>query len=82
MTIYDELNDYELVSMAQEKNEDAINLIHKKYQPIIYQKCRKILKYLHNKGIDLADLIQEGSLAIELAIQNLIPMMMLVFIHL
>ena len=70
MTIYDELNDYELVSMAQEQNEYAIDLLHKKYQPIIYRKCRKILKYLHSKGIELSDLIQEGNLAVELAIQN------------
>lgn len=70
MNGYDEINDYELVSMAQELNEDAINLLHKKYQPIIYNKSRKILKYIHNKGIELADLIQEGNLAIELAIQN------------
>ena len=70
MIIYDELNDYELVSMAQEQNEDAIELLHKKYQPIIYRKCRKILKYLYSKGIELSDLIQEGNLAVELAIQK------------
>lgn len=70
MINYDELNDYELVSMAQEQNEDAIDLLHKKYQPIIYRKCRKMLKYLHSKGIELADLIQEGNLAVELAIQR------------
>lgn len=73
MIICDELNDYELVSMAQELNEDAIDLLHKKYRPIIYRKCRKMLKNLHNKGIELADLIQEGNLAIELAIQNFNP---------
>lgn len=73
MIIYDELNDYELVSMAQEQNEDAIDLLHKKYQPVIYRKCRKMLKILHNKGIELSDLIQEGNLAVELAIQNFNP---------
>lgn len=70
MNLYDELNDYELVSLAQEQNEEAIDLLHKKYQPIIYRKCRKILKYLRNKGIELSDLLQEGNLAIELAIQR------------
>lgn len=73
MIIYDELNDYELVSMAQELNEDAINLLHKKYQSIIYRKCRKMLKFLHNKGVDLSDLIQEGNLAVELAIKSFNP---------
>lgn len=70
MNGFDEINDYELVSMAQELNEEAIDLLHKKYQPIIYNKARKMLKYLCNKGIELSDLIQEGNLAVELAIQN------------
>ena len=70
MSVYDELNDYELVSMAQERNEEAIDLLHKKYKPIIHRKCRRLLKYLYNKGIELSDLIQEGNLAVEFAIQK------------
>ena len=70
MIDYDTLNDYELVDLAQESNEDAINLLHQKYQPIIKQKCRKFVKYLNNKGIELCDLIQEGNIAIEIAIQK------------
>ena len=30
-----EYNDYELVSLAKEKNEEAINILYNKYKPII-----------------------------------------------
>lgn len=70
MSSYEDLNDYELVSIAQELNEDAINLLHEKYQPLINKKCRKYMKYLHNKGIELSDLIQECTIGFEEAIKN------------
>ena len=73
MSSYDELNDYELVSVAQELNEDAINLLHEKYKPLINKKCRKYIKYLHNKGIELSDLIQECTIGFEEAIKNFNP---------
>ena len=70
MRPYEDVNDYELVSMAQEYNEDAINMLHEKYQPLIYKKSRKFFKYLHNKGIELSDLIQECTIGFEEAIHN------------
>lgn len=73
MKQYEDLNDYELVSMAQEQNEDAINILHKKYQPLIHKKCRKYITYLHNKGIELSDLIQECTIGFEEAIHNFNP---------
>lgn len=73
MSRFEELNDYELVSIAQELNEDAINLLHTKYQPLINKKCKKFIKYLHNKGIELADLIQECTIGFEEAIHNFNP---------
>ena len=51
MIDYFNLNDNELISMAREHNEDAINILHKKYQPLINKKCRKYYKYAQNKGI-------------------------------
>ncbi len=74
MKPYQDLNDYELVSVAQEHNEDAINLLHEKYQPLIYKKCRKFMKYLQNKGIELSDLIQECTIGFEEAIHNFNPL--------
>lgn len=70
MNILDDYNDYELVSLAQELNEDVINLLHKKYQPLIKKKCNKYMKYLQNKGFDINDLTQECIVAFEDAIQN------------
>lgn len=71
--LYQDWNDYELVSMAQEHNEDAINSLHEKYQPLIHKKCRKFFKYLQNKGIELSDLIQECTIGFEEAIQKFNP---------
>lgn len=73
MSNYQDLNDYELVSLAQEHNEDAINLLHEKYQPLINKKSHKYIKYLHNKGIELSDLIQECTIGFEEAIHNFNP---------
>lgn len=70
MTDYSKLNDYELVSMAQECNEDAINILHKKYQPLMMKKSKKIYQYLKNKGIELSDLIQECTIGFEESIKN------------
>lgn len=70
---YPDWNDYELVSLAQEHNEDAINMLHEKYQPLIHKKSRKFFKYLQNKGIELSDLIQECTIGFEEAIQKFNP---------
>ena len=68
--MYDNLNDYELVSQAQELNEDAINILNEKYRPLIQKKCRKYFMYLKNKGLELEDLYQECILAFNDAITN------------
>lgn len=70
---YPDWNDYELVSLAQEHNEDTINMLHEKYQPLIHKKSRKYFKYLQNKGIELSDLIQECTIGFEEAIQRFNP---------
>lgn len=66
--MYQEYNDYELVSLAQELNEDAINIIYQKYKPIIYKKCHKYISIL--KGIELCDLVQECYILLDYAIKN------------
>ena len=67
---YKSLNDYELVSLAQENNEDAINILHKKYYPLILKKGKKVYPYLLNKGIELSDLIQECMIGFEESIKD------------
>lgn len=71
--MYQDLNDYELVSASQEHNEDAMNILHQKYLPLINKKCRKYMRLLYNKGIELSDLIQECTIGFEEAIQQFNP---------
>ena len=66
---YTTLNDNELVSLAKEHNEDAINLLHLKYKPLITKKCNKFYKYVKNKGVELSDLTQECLIGFEESIQ-------------
>ena len=63
-------NDYELISLAQEQNEDAIEILYQKYQPIISKKSKKFYNLLKGKGIELCDLIQECYIALDYAIKT------------
>ena len=63
-------NDYELVSLAQEKNEEAINILHEKYKDLIYSRAKKVFYCLKNKGLELADVIQEAMIGFEEAING------------
>lgn len=66
----DNLNDYELVYLAQEQNEDAKNLLHQKYQPLIRKLASKYIPLFIEGGDDINDLIQECRLALEKAIHQ------------
>lgn len=66
--LYKDYNDYELISLAHEQNEDAINIIYEKYKPIIVSKCNTYIKYI--KGIELSDLIQECYIVLNAAINT------------
>lgn len=63
-------NDYELISLAQEQNEDAIEILYQKYQPIISKKSKKFYNLLKGKGIELCDLIQECYIALDYSIKT------------
>jgi len=65
-----EYNDYELVSMAKEGNEDAINLIYQKYKPIIVSKSSDAIVMATHHGIEISDIMQEGFIGLEEAINN------------
>ena len=70
---YKELNDNELISLVRENNEDALNLLHEKYKPLITKKSNKYYKYVSNKGIELSDLIQECLVGFEESIKDFNP---------
>ena len=63
-------NDYELISLAQEQNEDAIEILYQKYQPMISKKSKKFYNLLKGKGIELCDLIQECYIALDYSIKT------------
>lgn len=68
MNYYKDYNDYELINLAQEQNEDAIAILYEKYKPIIYQKSHKYIKFF--KGLELCDLVQECYIVLDSAIKN------------
>lgn len=63
-------NDYELVALAREGNEDAINLIYQKYKPIIVRKSENAIIRASHHGIEISDIMQEGYIGLEEAIKN------------
>ena len=67
---YKSLNDYELVMLSQDGNEESTNILHEKYKPLIYKKCKKIYPYVSKKGLELSDLVQECLIGFEEAIAN------------
>ena len=63
-------NDYELLYLISENNEDAKELFYEKYKPIIDMKAKKFAKYVEYKGYDINDLIQEGMIGLSRAIND------------
>ena len=62
--------DYELVYLAQDGNEDAINIIYDKYKPIIIKKSKNAIVFVTHHGIEINDIMQEGYIGLEEAIRN------------
>ena len=65
-----ENNDYELIALAQENNEDAINIIYQKYKPLIVKKSKTAFLQATHHGIEINDIIQEGYIGLDEAIRN------------
>jgi len=68
--MFSEYNDYELVALAREGNEDAINIIYQKYKPLIVTKSKDAICLASHHGLEISDIMQEGYIALEEAIQN------------
>lgn len=63
-----EYNDYELIYMAQESNEDAVNILNKKYESLINSRATYFYNRSDKKGYDYNDLYQEALLGFNEAI--------------
>ena len=64
------MNSYELIALAQEGNEDAINIIYKQIKPIIVEKAKRAIHTVSHHGVEIDDIIQEGYIGLEEAIKN------------
>ncbi len=68
---YRDFNDYELLSFIGEHNEEAGEILYKKYQPLINATATRMYNHTKGKiGIELSDLIQEGMVGLSFAIHN------------
>jgi len=67
---YKDFNDNELLSYISERNEEAYEVIFEKYKPFIVATAKKLIKYCDNLGIDINDLIQEGMLGLNVAVNS------------
>ncbi len=64
----EEYNDYELISYVNDNDEEAKNIIIKKYEPLISSLATRFLKSCPYLGIEKGDLIQEGMIGLNHAI--------------
>lgn len=65
---YSDLNDYEILSYVNENDEEANNIIIKKYEPLIINIATRMIKSCPYLGLELSDLIQEGMIGLNHAI--------------
>lgn len=63
-------NDYELLYLVSENNEEANEMVYKKYKPVIDYYARKYTNLIEGKGIDYNDLFQEGLIGLDSAIKK------------
>lgn len=67
---YKDVNDYEVLYLIGENEEDAKRIVYEKYKPIILSLAYKYYKILKHKGLELDDLIQEGYIGLNRAIER------------
>ena len=66
---YKDFNDYEILDQIHRCNEDANEILLYKYRPLIVNISKKFLPFCYG-GVDLNDLIQEGMLGLNDAINS------------
>lgn len=68
---YKDYNDNEILSYVSEEDEVAINLIYEKYKPLIVKIAKKLYdNHCQNTGLEINDLIQEGMLGLNSAMNH------------
>ena len=66
---YSDMNDYELLSYVSE-NGTANEMIFKKYKPLIVETANNLYVYCKKLGVEINDLIQEGLVGLNKAINS------------
>ncbi|MEG0908798.1 MAG: sigma-70 family RNA polymerase sigma factor [Bacilli bacterium] len=67
---YRDFNDYELISHVRDNIEEANEIIFKKYKPLIENNARKLDKSCSSNGLEFHDLVQEGMVGLNKAINS------------
>lgn len=70
---YKGINDYELMYRIRENDEEAVNIMIGKYEPIVINIARKYYPKVKMLGADMDDLVQEGRIAVVKAINSYDP---------
>lgn len=68
--MYNDLNDYEILSYISENNDEANEIIFEKYKPLIVDRATKLFIYCKNCGAEINDLIQEGMVGLSDAVKT------------
>ena len=67
---YKTINDYELIYLVNENNEDAFNIIFKKYENLINKYANYYYNNYKQKGINKDELNQEGKIGLYMALKT------------
>ena len=67
---YRDYNDFELLSYVSDDNEEAGEVLFEKYRPLISATANRLYYYCKNTGLEINDLIQEGMLGLNLAMNS------------
>lgn len=70
---YKNINDYELIYQIRENDDTSLNILVKKYEPLIAKSARKYFSVSKYQGIELSDLVQEGRIAVIKALSSYDP---------
>lgn len=66
---YKNINDFELIYLVKENNEDALNFFFKKYEPLISKIANYYYTNVKDLKIEYEDLLQEGRIGLYEAIK-------------
>lgn len=67
---YKNYNDYELIYMVRENDDNSYDILYNKYIPIIKNIAKNYYKKFYGYGFDYDDFIQEANIAFQIALKS------------